>query len=133
VQKNSEEEKLLAFKNAIINTAIKEAPEKGVCQMFLSFLDRYTIWHLRILLISSDPLKWLLKKIETPNESTTIDKFIYKNYPELASQEEFTEIIYNDLVNDGLIKKKLFFRNTPVVLKERTYSTNSQTSSAGRI
>ena len=47
--KTSQKEKIIAFQNAIINTALGESPEKSTSQIFLNLLDGFTIMHLKIL------------------------------------------------------------------------------------
>ena len=59
--KTSEEEKLSAFKNAILNTALNESPDKTISQIFLTLIDNFTIWHIRILYFSNDPEDWFKK------------------------------------------------------------------------
>lgn len=42
-------EKRMALRNAVMNAALPQAPEEGLQQMFLHFIDTFTEWHLRLL------------------------------------------------------------------------------------
>jgi hypothetical protein len=47
--KTSEQEKIKAFQNAILNSAHGQAIDKTKSQVFLNLLDSFTVWHIRIL------------------------------------------------------------------------------------
>lgn len=56
--KTSEEEKIKAFQNAILNTALGESSDKTKGQIFLNLLDTFTVWHIKILHFIDNPTKW---------------------------------------------------------------------------
>ena len=56
--KSSEKEKINAFQNAIINTALNEVPELTISHIFLNLIDSYTSWHIKILDLFDDPAEW---------------------------------------------------------------------------
>ena len=65
--RTSEAEKIEYFRNALINTAIGESPEQSESQIFLSLLDSFTIWHVRILKLFDNPSRWFeINKIAQP-------------------------------------------------------------------
>jgi hypothetical protein len=102
--KTSEQEKIVALKNAVINTALNEAPEKTKSQIFLNLVDSFTIWHLAILTLFDNPKKWFQKAGQPPPNLMMGSMFsILKSaYPSLTGQDELVDLIWNDLHNAGL-------------------------------
>ena len=64
--KTSEKEKIKAFRNAILNTATGDSPDKTVSQIFLNQLDKFTVWHIRILNFIDNPREWFKKYNKIP-------------------------------------------------------------------
>lgn len=97
--KTSEKEKIKAFKNTIINTAVGEAPDQILSQIFLSHLDRFTSWHIQILQLFDDPKQWFDNaKISVPNYiSGSLSKVLKEAFPEMWSGNNMAEIIWDDL------------------------------------
>lgn len=102
--KTSEDEKLQAFKNAILNTALGENPDKTKGHIFFNLLDTFTIWHIKILHFIDNPTKWFESAGQTPPSLYMGSLFsILKNaFPHLQGQAEFTDLIWRDLHNNGL-------------------------------
>ena len=104
VLKNSEEEKLKAFQNAIINTAIGESPNKARTQLYLQWIDWFTVWHLRILRLFENPRLWYTSHGITINGymmSSSLFTTIKTAFPELSDEQELVTIIWNELQNAG--------------------------------
>lgn len=101
--KTSEKEKILAFQNAILNTAIGEAPEKTISQIFLNQLDNFTVWHIRILKFIDNPKQWFENANMQPPSLImgSISNVIKCAFPELKNQDELLDIIWNDLSKAG--------------------------------
>jgi hypothetical protein len=101
--KTSEEEKILAFQNAILNTALGQTPDKTVSQIYLNKLDSFTIWHIKILKFLDNPRQWFkIAQIQPPNLLMgTISHSIFLAFPELKNEDELLEIIWNDLSSSG--------------------------------
>jgi len=104
--KTSEQEKLYALKNALINTALSESPDQSEIQIFISLIDIYTIWHIRLLKLFDDPIKWFKdKSLAKPNYmSAGLKNIIDIAFPELQDKNEFCNIIWDDLYRAGLHK-----------------------------
>ena len=102
--KTSEEEKISAFKNAIINTALNQTPDETVSQIFLNLLDNFTSWHIRILDLFNNPEEWFKTHNRTfPNyTSAGLSTVLGHAYPELKEQNELSNIIWGDLKRAGL-------------------------------
>lgn len=102
--KTSDEEKLAAFKNAILNTALNESPDKTISQIFLTLIDNFTTWHIRILHLFNNPQEWFKINNRTfPNYmSAGLNAVVTEAYPELKGQSELVNIIWGDLRRVGL-------------------------------
>src|SRR5687768_2037915 len=64
--KTSEQEKIVALKNAVTNTALNVAPDKTKSQIFLNLVDSFTVWHLTILTFFDNPKAWFTKAGQVP-------------------------------------------------------------------
>lgn len=102
--KTSEKEKIEAFQNAIMNTAVGEAPNETISQIFLNQLDSFTIWHIVILKFIDDPKLWFQKANRTPPNfiAGSLSNVIFDAFPELKQQNDMVNIIWNDLRTAGL-------------------------------
>ncbi len=102
--KTSEEEKLSALKNAVVNIALNETVEKTKSQIFLNLIDSFTVWHLTILTFFDNPKTWFDKNGQTPPNLTMGSMFsvLKSAFPSLSNQEELVDLIWNDLLNAAL-------------------------------
>ena len=101
--KTSEREKIKAFQNAVLNTASGESPDQTVSQIFLNQLDSFTTWHIKILKFIDSPRLWFQKANRTPPSymAGSISAVIKDAFPELKTQDDLLEIIWNDLRTAG--------------------------------
>jgi len=97
--RTSQKEKKEAFKNAILNTAVKYPIDETKAQIFLNQLDKLTYWHIIILQFLKCPSDWLVEIKKTLSISTMMNflSFIKEVFPELKNEDELIEIIWNDL------------------------------------
>lgn len=102
--KTSENEKIKAFQNAIINTAVGDTPSGTISQIFLNQLDSFTVWHIKILKFIDDPRMWFQKANKTPPNyiAGSLSNVLFEAYPELKGQNDMVGVIWNDLRNAGL-------------------------------
>jgi len=102
--KTSESEKIKAFQNAIINTAIGDTPDKTISQIFLNQLDNFTVWHIKILKFIDDPRMWFQQANRTPPSFMigSLSNVLFEAYPELNDQNDMVSVIWNDLRTAGL-------------------------------
>lgn len=102
--KTCEDEKIKAFQNAILNTALGESPDKTKVQIFLTLLDNFTIWHIKILHFINNPKKWFADaNIEPPRMLMgSLSSVLKRAFPELQGQTELTDVIWRDLHDSGL-------------------------------
>ena len=123
--RNSQMEKREALKNAVLNVALPHPPEQALIQMFLEWIDIFTVWHLKILNLIDNPEKWQkvsddqqdkldmdklkeqwLKERDTPPSDIETGGFILfleTVYPELKGKKSFYLQIVRDLYIHGLI------------------------------
>jgi hypothetical protein len=87
--RNHQKEKLDAFRNAVLNAALPNAPDQGLQLMFLNFIDSFTSWHLA-LLVRLDESEVVRGK--------EVDGFC----PELHGQQAFYHQVIKDLHSRGL-------------------------------
>lgn len=115
--RNHQDEKINALKNAVLNSALKTSPKEDLQLIFLSYIDNFTVLHLKLLEFFNNPLSK-----ELINQSTTNFKFerfehegmghisfelkevLEYIFPELEGQEYIYEIIVRDLSTKGLVK-----------------------------
>jgi DNA-binding Lrp family transcriptional regulator len=102
--KTSEKEKIEAFRNAVINTATGEAPDKTKTQMFLNLLDGFTLWHIKILHLFDNPKEWFLKSNTRPASLVggSLMSVVKQAFPELKNENELLDRIWVDLQRAGL-------------------------------
>jgi len=122
--RNHADEKLKALQNLVINSVINPPVEEAIDQLFLNLIDTYTIWHFRILEFLSNPQKWFDKNKKEPPAilATSLKNIILEAFPELKQNEDFLELIGDDLYSKGLItrsnlrdvyrKESLFIKHT---------------------
>jgi hypothetical protein len=138
--KTSEKEKLKHLKNAIINTAIGQAPDEVKSQIFLSLLDRFTGWHIKILHFFQNPIEWYKGHSRGVHYHIggSLMKVIKEAFPELQSQNDLLELIWDDLSRAGmhrstglmtmLSNESLEKRTTPLADEFLRFIQNDQTS-----
>ncbi|WP_236979957.1 hypothetical protein [Membranihabitans maritimus] len=104
--KTAERKKIECFKNAVLNTAIGESPDKTKSQIFLNQLDKFTTWHIIILDFIDSPKNWFEENAKTPPNYMTgnIYSLIIEAFPELKDQDELLGIIWDDLKMTGFHK-----------------------------
>jgi hypothetical protein len=89
--RNHQKEKLEALRNAALNVAIGNAPDEDIQLMFVNLIDAVTPWHIRILKVFQDPVRFGREKGMTP-EGTMMGApatLLERCCPELAGRPEF--------------------------------------------
>lgn len=98
--RNHQEEKLEMLRNAVLNAALPDAPEDDIQAMYLSYLDRLTPWHVRIL-----------KFFDIPRERSAyiegVAAVLEKEFPDLQGKSSFCMSIMADLESLNLITNDL--------------------------
>lgn len=102
--RNSEKEKREQLRNAVLNAALPKPPDRSIQQVFLGFVDTFTVWHVRALAVLDNPVKWFRagdRPVPTPTEH--LEDLIEAAFPELRGKREFTQLLLRDLAGRGLI------------------------------
>jgi hypothetical protein len=104
--RTSQEAKREALKNAILNAAIETEPDESLQQMFISFVDEFTVWHLKLLDLFTDPNEWLHRNASSfqsrKGSITSLESLLLEAFPELKGKNDFYDQVWNDLNNRGL-------------------------------
>jgi hypothetical protein len=98
-------EKLATLREAVQNPAAPHPPAESLRQMFLSWADRFTVWHLRLLAFFDDPKGWFTARGRPfPVQMMgSLGQVLTSAYPELQSQRAFYDLIARDLWACGLM------------------------------
>lgn len=106
VMQNHSMLKLTALKNTVINSVEEPSYEESLQTVFLSYVDRFSDWHLRILKLFSD-VNWMHDKKPLKRfgdaESATLN-IIQDRFTKLKGQNDFIKLVLNDLRDGGLIR-----------------------------
>ena len=118
--RSHQQEKLDALRNAVLNTAIGQAPEDSKREMLLGFVDSLTVMHLRIFGFLANPglgtgASQLDGGVIVGNRVAVIG-VIQKAFPELQGQEEFVQKFVGDLVQAQLIRSDVNARTRTGVM-----------------
>lgn len=101
--KTHEKEKLTALRNAVVNTTLPNPPDESLQQIFIQFVDEFTVWHLRLLNLLSDPEKWFVENDKTAQKFGNRRELVEFVYPELLADKYLLDLIIRDLNTKNLI------------------------------
>lgn len=103
--RNHQEEKLLALKNAVLNSAVGINIEENIQLMFLNLIDTLTPWHLRILRLFRNPTEWFAENgREVPKISMGAPAHVVEAaFKELHGKRSFYDLIVKELHAQGLL------------------------------
>lgn len=123
--RNHQIEKLSALRNAILNSALPNAPKEDQQLIYLRLIDQLTSWHLRVLAIFDNPARWMERHhIQNPGWGMGgVSTVLEHCFPELREQREFYDQITRDLQAEGLAAQGQFLHTTmtgPGMLESRT-------------
>jgi len=88
--RDHQKDKLEAFKNAVLNTTLPEAPDEDLCLVFLEFIGALTPLHLKVLAYL-DQSKWM-----------TYHKY-EENFFKFTKHRSLCDTILRDLYSRGLV------------------------------
>jgi len=103
--RTSHEEKKRALRNAVINSALPASPDITFQQLFISYIDVFTIWHLRLLDLFNNPTLWATKRNhQFPNlMAGGLSNILESAFPELIGRRDLYDQIWKDLHAKGLV------------------------------
>lgn len=108
--RNHQQAKLEALRNAVLNAALPNPPHEDEQMIFLRLIDQLTPWHLRVLSVLNDPIRWMERNnIHNPNwgmggASTVLEHCL----PDLQGQRETYDQIVLDLQGQGMLGQGQF-------------------------
>jgi hypothetical protein len=103
--KTHQTEKLNALRNSVLNVALGRAPDEDQQTIFLSYVDGFTPWHLRILKFFESPLG-LTSPLDAVSDQTfggSLSGALEDRFQELRGRRDFYNQIVRDLSNRGLL------------------------------
>jgi len=106
--RNHQREKLDAFRNAVLNTALGQAPEDAKREMFLGLVDEFGVWHLRVLAFLGDPTGWVKQhgqNMEDNRVCHSVESALYNVFPQLYREPDFRKKLVRDLHAHSLIQE----------------------------
>ncbi|MFO7905848.1 MAG: hypothetical protein ACQESR_02510 [Planctomycetota bacterium] len=103
--RTAHDEKREALRNAVLNAAAPNPPDESKQQVFISLVDQFTVWHLRILTFFANPNQWFADNgKEHPRWSIggSLSQLLVTAYPELQDQRDFYDVVGKELHQRGL-------------------------------
>lgn len=104
--RNRQSEKREALCNALLNSALPDAPDESLQQMFLHWIDVFTPWHLRLLKLFDNPKKAFeersLDSLES-NITCSLSHVLDTVYSELREKREIYDQFWRELNAAGLV------------------------------
>jgi len=99
--RNHQEEKLKALRNAVINSIETPSYDESIQIVFLSMIDRFTPWHLKVLSLINDSK--IMRPEDRPILRSNALSAIKNFYRFFNDQNEFLSLIISDFETAGLI------------------------------
>lgn len=95
-----------ALRNAVLKSALAEAPDETKRHMFLTLVDEFTEWHLRLLELFCDPPAWFNSRGRSVAEQMLVGslmRVLTDAYPEAEEHQDLLDLIAKDLHRRGLM------------------------------
>lgn len=104
-----QEEKLLAFRNVLLNAAVRTSNHERV-EFFIYYLDLLTVAHLKVLSFVRDPDQWLIDNCVYGEDDWKSVKgthgLIMAVHPDYHADKALYDVVWQDLYRCGLINEK---------------------------
>jgi len=103
--RNHQKEKIDALRNAVLNAALPTSPNDSLQQMFLNFVDTFTVWHIRLLKFFDNPAEGIKAKGLNLGNITMggLSHILEEAFPELKGERAFYDQVWKDLYSRGLV------------------------------
>ena len=102
-----EQEKLDALRNAVLNAALMPTIHEAQQQMFISLLDGFTAWHLRLLRFFSDQ-DFFREEFTRTSSPLSLRAVIVRHFPELEGPVDIYSQMIREIGNAGLVVAEVF-------------------------
>ena len=129
--RNHQKEKLIALRNAVLNSALSNAPEEDLQMLFLNYVDTLTPQHLLILKFFDNPelfIKKLGVKILDWEEISPLNVFFYL-YPRYSDRQYLFDLLLQDLADFRELLSEEKIRNP---MKKLAYLRTSHSTYLGK-
>src|SRR5260370_904038 len=101
--RNHQEEKRKALRNAVLNTALGQSLDGSKRELFLSFVDLFTVWHLQILREIQKQDQSMMPEAKIETSVSRISELAQKLIPQLRQQPDLAEVVADDLCRRGML------------------------------
>jgi hypothetical protein len=125
IEHTHQQVKIDALRNAVLNSALPDAPDADTQAIFLNLIDRYTPSHLRLLALWDDPPAWFKSHGLTPPTAAMTGsrtQTVEAGLPELAGKQDFYLRVANELHTEEMLIAKLMGNVSPPSLMSRLTS-----------
>jgi hypothetical protein len=102
--RTSQARKRAALRNAVLNSALKGAPDLAIQQIFISITDRFTDRHLALLKLFQDASKWRARSGASLPQRSNATPILRDAFPDAGSNEALYELLWTDLYANRLVK-----------------------------
>lgn len=105
-QRTHAEEKRMALRNVVLNTAISPDLDATKVEILLGLLESLTPWHIKILDLFANPDDWTIRNNKTFPSTWYMggrDLVLEFAFPELAGKRQYYDPIVRDLNTKGLL------------------------------
>lgn len=131
--KHSQKEKRAMLKNAIIHSAESSAPEISLQQTFLNCIDTFTIWHIKLLMLFTNPQKWFAnakKGLPGMGMVGSVSGTLENAFPELKNNKGLVDYLWTDLYSKGFLSSDRELLQAPMTshggIEKRTTQLGDQ-------
>ncbi len=102
--RTAEKEKREYLANAVLNSITNKIDESKLI-IFLNLVDKYTVWHIKILDFFQNPLssERAQREYDRIGMMSSPANLLQSVYPDLNDDRELMDKIVNDLIADGLL------------------------------
>ena len=97
------DEKLEALRNAVLNVSVGKAPSEDKQSMFLNWIERFSVLHLRILGFAEDTERYSGKWTKVGPGTIPIHQYIAIGLPDVATEFQLVNAVVSELGSLGLI------------------------------
>lgn len=95
--KTHQQEKLDALRNAIINVAEGVEPDEALQQIFLNYIDQFTLLHIKLLRFA------LERDVPDTIYMGSLKSILSSMHPELSTKESLVDLVWKELYIGGLV------------------------------
>jgi hypothetical protein len=110
VEHTSQEEKITALLNAVLNSVAPDAPDADTQTIMMSLIDRFTPSHLRLLALWDDPTGWFDRHGMTAPTAAVAGsrtQVVEAGLPEMKGRQDFYLRIARELESEGMLMASL--------------------------